>query len=214
VDPSGRIVAIAGIGDVRDLGMESLWWLTNMSNQAQEQVMNTLGAYEAFKASSPLAAHMAWTMEQDKEHTVTITVGQKEQTQYWAKTEQSGNYYTININPKTFLPYGLPENELWKPIYDAVTQEVLDIKANYDIGSAVWDELVSEAISLNVAVDAAVTAAQGIYDAKTGNPATAMLEAIASRVPFYAFFKNLANQQASYEYLMIISQIPFPFQDN
>jgi RHS repeat-associated protein len=46
VDPSGLIVNIPGVGDVTDLTIEDVIHLQQMTEEAQENIINTLEAYE------------------------------------------------------------------------------------------------------------------------------------------------------------------------
>ena len=94
------------------------------------------------------------------------------------------------------------------------SKDILDTKVDYDIWSAVWDELISEVTSIDKAVDITTTVLQWGYDARTGTVATATLEAIASQVPLYSFISNLINQQEYYEISMILSHTPFPFRSD
>ena len=214
IDPSGHIVMING-WDVKTiyyaLAIPEIAYLVADVASSPEFL-----AYNAFKESGEKAEHMAWTMEESTDHTITIQSNEKEAKKGngWVNTNHSGSDFVISLNPGMWLQ-GYDQCTLTQQasfIDEQVRRNILDTQANYDYLDAIWEQTVGEIVSLNGKVDAAVTIAQFVYDWRSTNIALAFIDLLASTVPGSAFLSNLVRQQDAYDQYMIDNNIPYPFR--
>jgi RHS repeat-associated protein len=222
IDPSGHRVFIND-WDVRFL--DSVIESGNLPYLPLE-ILNELGktlnspeylAYRRFRNLYYASAHMAWTMEQNTEYTVTITL---EQTRYFpAITEKNGCDFTIKLDPRSLdqlnIYYYLDPFYQGLAIFGQVYQFILDTRADLNFLSAFKDVTIDYIISLNEKFKTAVNVCQFIYTSKMESIGVALVEALISYSPvgpIATFLSNLLGQQDYFELMMWYTQTPYPFQ--